>query len=486
MRNGSFPRAEILLACGLALALRFVYIVGVAQGPLFLHPIIDIPAGHPYGWFLSAVAGLTGNDPLALRVVQALVDAASVFLLGATAYEVWERRAALATAEVAALYGPLVYFPADLSPATFSFFLVVASLYVTVRGARAGSKVEFLLGGTALSLATLLAVAGGGAGAGSGGLVGNLALVWNRREVPCGVDQAFFGPFNSPIFRLPWLLSFWLVGPIALVAAVRQIRRAPLLTGYLVLSTLAVSLTHVCDRTRLVLLAAAIPLVGYGVDRTFAAVAKVARDARGPMAALLEGSRAYGLTLIAFVCAGALVTLPYPGIQRARSGAGWVLVARAYEAAENPRAAQRAYDSAERSGMRTSAFYADWGRLEHEKRLGILAEQHLLTAIGLDPSNAVAHETLGAVYFESERFDRAAQEYAVAAGLVPRRSAELFTRAGESFEEGGDSARAAQMFERAIVAKPGYPAAMEGLERLRRPKAAVPRAKMFPPVAARR
>ncbi len=174
--------------------------------------------------------------------------------------------------------------------------------------------------------------------------------------------------------------------------------------------------------------------------------------------------------------------MPYPHIQRPKSGEGWVLVAHAYEASENPRAAQKAYDSAERNGMRSADFYADWGRLEQERSLGILAEQHLLTAIAMDPGHAAAHETLGDVYLSRENHDQAAQEYAVAAGLLPKRAAELYTRAGEASEESGARDRAAGMFERALHAQPGYEAALAGLERLKNPRAPAAPMKMFPPL----
>jgi tetratricopeptide (TPR) repeat protein len=489
----AFPRGEILLACGLALALRLVYLVGVAQGPLFLHPVIENPSGHPYAWFFAAISGLTGSDPLLLRVVQALLGTCSVFLLSATAHEIWGRRAAVATAQVAALYGPLVYFSSDLSPATFSFFLMTASLYGCARASRASFRPARLISGLALALATAIAIAGGAPVSAADPhrllhLFSNMALAWNWREVPCGgIDQAFFASFDSAMFRLPWLPSFALVGPMALAAAWRERRRAPLLVGYLILGTVAVAATQVCDRTRLVLLAAAIPLAGQGIDRLFAAVSEAAgKTVRAwPGAPLLSAALENGATLVAFGCAAVLVLVPSPQYPRPQAGAGWVVVAHAYQDAGNPRAAQGAYVAAERSGMRSADFYADWGRLEFEKRLGILAEQHLLTAIGLDPANAAAHETLGQVYDDQERPGQAGQEYAVAAGLLPKRSAELYTRAGEAYAADKNPGRAAEMFRIALRVEPGYPAALAGLYRIQHPVAPPPPVKMFPPLGGR-
>ena len=135
--------------------------------------------------------------------------------------------------------------------------------------------------------------------------------------------------------------------------------------------------------------------------------------------------------------------------------------------------------------MRSADFYAEWGRLEQDRSLGILAEQHLLTAIGMNPRHAAAHETLGDVYYSRENYDQAGQEYAIAAGLVPTRAAELYTRAGAAYEEGGSRPRAADMFEKALQDAPGYPAARAGLERVRKPPVPPRRVKMFPPLGRR-
>ena len=483
----AFPRGEILLACGLALALRLIYLVGVAQGPLFLHPVVENPGGPWVAWLFAAVSALTGRDPLVLRVAQALLGACSVFLLAATAHEIWGRRAAVATAEVAALYGPLVYFASDLSPATLSFFLVTASLYGCARAARSRSRPGILVAGLALGLVTMAAIAAGAGGAAAPArLASNAVLAWNWREPPCGaIDQFFFASYSSPIFRLPWLPSFALVGPIALVTAWTERHRAPLLAGYLILATLALAATQVCDRTRLVLLAAALPLAGQGIDRLFAALSRAAAQAGSWPGAPFRAARAHGAALALFGCAAAFVVAPSPRFPRPQPGEGWVLVGRAYQAAGNPRSAQDAFVSAEKGGMRSADFYADWGRLEFEKRLGILAEQHLLTAVGLDPENAAAHETLGEVYYDQENYGPAGQEYAVAAGLLPKRAAELFTRAGEACEEGKDPGRAAEMFRAALRVEPGYPAAQTGLERIQNPAPPAKPVKMFAPLEGR-
>jgi tetratricopeptide (TPR) repeat protein len=132
--------------------------------------------------------------------------------------------------------------------------------------------------------------------------------------------------------------------------------------------------------------------------------------------------------------------------------------------------------------MRTADFYARWGALEQRERLGIQAEQHLLNAINLEPGHEAAHETLGAVYFDRGSYLQAGQAYENAAGLAPLRAAELYARAGEAYEEGGNTARAAEMFERALEKRRGYAPAEQGLGRLREPRVPTQRVKMFPPL----
>ena len=494
-RSDSFPRGELLLASALALVIRLVYLAGAARSPLFSHPPLDASGDPIYGGFLAGIDTLAGHNPLAPRLAQALLDAASVFLIGVATHAMWVRRAAALAADVAAVYGPLVYFQGELLPATLDFFLIAILMCLAARAARAGSIRGIPLALLALALVAYSAWSGGGAGPGAGGagagtaaaggalrILNEVALVWNRSEAPCGPDQRFFAAFNSLMFRLPWLLSFAFVGPVALVAAWTQRRRAPLMAGFLLCATIAIAIFHVCDRTRLPIVAGAIPLVGFGLDRFVTALSRAAAKARAwpGAAALAEVACAHGRTLIALGCAAVFVTAPFPSLHRAQPGPGWVTLARAHEAAGELVAARDAYASAERSGMKTADLYSSWGRVERKLGWGIQAEQHLLTAIGLDPGHEAAHETLGDIYFERGSYAQAAQEYAIAAGLDPPRAAELWTHAGESLEEEGKGERAAEMFERALRARPGYAAAEAGLMRLRGPGNSPAPAPMFP------
>jgi len=459
----------------LALILRLLYLAGAVKSPLFAH---------------AALAAHVVHVP---RLIQALLDVASVFLLGAAAHVTWGRRAGVLTAEIAALYGPLIYFQAEPLPVTPGFLLIALFLYVAARAHRSGSNARRVAAGLLLAVATFLALGWNGAAAGAPAGAGvadsplrfleNLILAWNRREVPCGVDQRFLAAHNSPMFRLPLLLSFAFVGPIALVAAWMERRRVPHLGAYLALVTVAVASMGVCDRTRLPLLAAAIPLAGRGIDRLLAALARESERIRsGPAAALGDLARVHARALVALGCAVLLVTAPFPGIQRTKSGEGWAALGHAYEESGDEVQALRAYAQAEQQGLRSADAYASRGTLEQRLRLGGEAEKHLLVAINLDPGNAAAHLALAEVYLDRGAFALAAQEYEVAAGLVPARAAELYVQAGEAYEEARDLDRAASRFRRALDKRPGYEPAQQGLERVQKGSPPEPPVKMFPPL----
>lgn len=510
---------------GLALTIRLIYLVGVARDPL----------SHESGAIVPSIAGaglFAEPHPLALRLAQALLDSGTTLLLGAVAGQIWGSSAGLMAATLAALYGPLVYFSGEPVPAARELLLVSASLYFTLRGAKRGSRLALALAGLSLSLGALtrpilllfaliaavwlsarrvraggitaylacgaappllvLALAsrtGGVAGPGAGAewaegaldFLRNVALAWNRRELPGRQDQQFFAPFHSWLFRLPWLVSFWFVAPVAVVTAWLERRQAALLVSFLAFATAATALRTVSDESRLLLAAGILPLAGRGIERFVAAVSRIAPE-RGLKAAIagITGGRAR--VPVALALALALVVVPFAGIQRTQAGPSWLRLAQAYERAGESASAAAAYAAAERTGWKSPELYASWGSFERSQGLGTRAEQHLILAISLAPGHARPHEELAELYEEGGIFPFAAQEYAVAAGLDRRRSAELFTDAGNSYDEAGDSDRARMMFRRALEARPGYGPAQEGLDRLDRPRIEPRAAPVFPPL----
>jgi tetratricopeptide (TPR) repeat protein len=77
-----------------------------------------------------------------------------------------------------------------------------------------------------------------------------------------------------------------------------------------------------------------------------------------------------------------------------------------------------------------------------------------------------AHANLAELYYRRETYEAAAGEYAIAAALIPERAAELWVNAGTVYEGLGQKDRALDCYQKALVAKPGFEAAVEGERRV--------------------
>ena len=105
-----------------------------------------------YPFFLAAVYGVCGHSHLAVRGVQALVDAGTVVLLYQLGLSIWPP-AALAAGLFAALYGPLVASTGEVMSETwFTFWLVLAAYLLS---APVGRRRAWLAAGVAIGLAAL-------------------------------------------------------------------------------------------------------------------------------------------------------------------------------------------------------------------------------------------------------------------------------------------------------------------------------------------
>lgn len=98
----------------------------------------DQAPGYPY--FLAAVYTAAGRSPLAVRLLQAALDAVSVVLLAAVAARLFGGAAGLVTGVLAALYGPLVFHTALLLKPTLVVLLtaVFLALWLAALGAGRG------------------------------------------------------------------------------------------------------------------------------------------------------------------------------------------------------------------------------------------------------------------------------------------------------------------------------------------------------------
>jgi tetratricopeptide (TPR) repeat protein len=485
---------------------------GGGSGPI---PLFRAPL---YSYFLAAVYALFGRDLYAPRIAQALLGAGTVWLLGAIAATLWGRRTGIVAAVLAALYGPLVYFGGELVPVTLEISLTAASVLVLLRapGPRAAPRaaaaglllaasatagpavLPFALAGTvwlrrrgpgsgaaaayliaALSLplaaAAWNATAGHDAGLAispavhAGDFLKNVALVWNRRELPCDLDQKFFAPFQSVLFRIPCLFGFGLLAPIALVAAWTERRRAGLLVAYLAIITVVAAALSACDRLRLPLTVSLIPFAAAAAIRFFeVALRPGARRPSWP-SAIAQAAAAHRGTALLLAGAYAFVLLPFPGLQATQTGPSWYRLARAYTAGGDFPRAWTAFRSAEGAGLRSAEFFNDFGAFELHRGASLQAEIHFRKALALDSRLGGAHANLAEVYMRRRQWDLAAQEYEDAAALIPEHAPELYTNAGTLYANIGRTDTARRLFARALKVRPGYEPALEGMARVGAP-----------------
>src|SRR5687768_6454255 len=163
---------------GLAIALRFAHLVGAARGLFFHNPIIDeqsnvgeamkIATGHGwsgawefwkpplYSYLLGAIFAISGDADLWLpRVVQALLDGATVWLTWRVGRRLLSPNQGLAAAALVAVNGPLIYFTGELTSTTLATFLWIASLAALLDAGDRPVWWRFGLAGLVLGLSAL-------------------------------------------------------------------------------------------------------------------------------------------------------------------------------------------------------------------------------------------------------------------------------------------------------------------------------------------
>ena len=292
--------------------------------------------------------------------------------------------------------------------------------------------------------------------------VKKIAMVWNRRELPNTQDQAFFAPFNSWIFRGPWHLTFAVVAPFALVAAWFERRRAVALLLFAATLTVVTAAFFVCDRFRLPLVVAIIPLAAAAVTRVWDfARRRGEAPSLGAAAQLRLGALA--------VAAVALIWLPFPHWQSKETGMSWFRLASAYEQTLSDGNAARAYEHAAHAGLATPELYNNYGLLALRQGDLAAAARRLQRAIAIDSLHGPALANLAEVYLRQGDTGRAADAYAAAARAIPEQAPELLTNAGALYQRTHQVSAARAAYSRALELRPGFTPAAEGLRSLGSP-----------------
>jgi Flp pilus assembly protein TadD len=167
---------------------------------------------------------------------------------------------------------------------------------------------------------------------------------------------------------------------------------------------------------------------------------------------------------LALLVAAALLAIPR--LHRADSGEDWYRIARAYQAERNYLGAGEAYRAAEKAGLATPEFFNSYGEYQLQNSASPLAEANFRRALAIDRRYGPAHANLAEVYMLRDQWDSAAQEFAVAASLIPGRAAELYSDAGMLYTNLKRPSDARTMYERALQARPGFQPALDGIARL--------------------
>ncbi len=134
---------------GLALAIRLVHVWQLRAAPFFGLTMGDAQSYHAWGleilagdwagsevfyqaplypYFLGAVYALFGSDPLAVRLVQSVLGAASCVLLAVAAGRLFPRPAGLLAGLMLAVYAPAIFFDGLVQKASLGLFLLCAVL----------------------------------------------------------------------------------------------------------------------------------------------------------------------------------------------------------------------------------------------------------------------------------------------------------------------------------------------------------------------
>lgn len=178
------------------------------------------------------------------------------------------------------------------------------------------------------------------------------------------------------------------------------------------------------------------------------------------------------VSLIMVALLGAVGALAWPGVARMwkqKVQKDWFARARSSESQGINVEAARDYKRAEEAGLSTPEFYTQWAVFEMNTLHGFAAEAHFNRALSLDPKYGPARVNLAELYRRRGWDAQAAQQYALAATLLPDSTAPLYATAGALYEKLGKHQRAVEMYDSALSARPGYLPALEGLLRLGEP-----------------
>ena len=164
--RGTPTRVWLLLAVlALGLGLRVANLIDVSDSPFFTHPVIDgqaydrwalaiigraegpqvkAAANGPfyqdplYPYFLALIYSVFGHSYWAVYVVQLALALGFLLLVYDTARRLFDRRAGIMAAAMAALYKPFIFYESQIEKTALAVFLTALFLWLLARSLRPG------------------------------------------------------------------------------------------------------------------------------------------------------------------------------------------------------------------------------------------------------------------------------------------------------------------------------------------------------------
>ncbi len=165
-----------LIVFAVALVLRLVFIAEFRESPLYATPIMDMEYHHAwasaiaaqtefvdgpffraplYPIFLGAVYFVLGDDPMIIRIIQAMMGSLSALLVFLIGLRVFNFKTGLVAGLALAAYGPLIFYDGQLLVPTLAILLNLLAFLSLIRAWKSPTAFHFALGGLFLGLSAI-------------------------------------------------------------------------------------------------------------------------------------------------------------------------------------------------------------------------------------------------------------------------------------------------------------------------------------------
>lgn len=120
---------------------------------LFGDKVFFMSPGYPY--FLAVVFKLVGSSIFTIRIIQALISVANIFLIYLLTKNLFNSKSGFIAAGLASIYSVFIFFSGAVFGETLQTFLVTALLYLLTKEENVSTKNKWFLSGLLLGLSAL-------------------------------------------------------------------------------------------------------------------------------------------------------------------------------------------------------------------------------------------------------------------------------------------------------------------------------------------